>query len=178
MKLIVGLGNPGKEYQRTRHNVGFIFLDKLMEKFEFPEFKTDKQSNAQISKGTINRKRVILAKPLTYMNNSGQAVQSLLAFYKLKPADLVVAHDDKDIPLGNFRVQSNRGSAGHNGIKSIFDHLGTKDFKRLRVGVAPETEIHDTADFVLGTLTPPEQKKLGHVYANLILEVENLVNEV
>lgn len=178
MKLIIGLGNPGKEYVRTRHNVGFFLLDKMQELFELPEFKFDKHSNADISKGLLEKKRVVLAKPQTFMNNSGQAVRSLLSFYKLTPADLIVIHDDKDIPLGKFRVQSNRGAAGHNGIKSLFDSLGTQDFLRLRVGIAPEKPITDTADFVLAPFAKDEQQKLQTIFDHVVIEVKNHLTKV
>lgn len=176
MKLIIGLGNPGKDYQLTRHNVGFLYLDKLREQFGLPDFNFDKHYNAEISKGTINKKRVVLAKPQTFMNESGVAARALLDFFKLKPADLVVVHDDKDIALGTFKVQTNRGAGGHNGIKSLFEHLGTQDFLRLRVGVAPVgKEIVDTADFVLGRLTKTDQQALMPVFDSLTKQIEQTV---
>lgn len=179
MKLIVGLGNPGKEYLRTRHNAGFIVLDELQTTFELPSFTLDRKSNAEISKGTLDKKRVVLVKPQTYMNNSGVAVRALLNYYKLTPADLIVIHDDKDVPIGNFRMQSNRGAAGHNGIKSLFEHLGTQDFLRLRVGVAPvDRTIHDTANFVLNNFSPEEQQVLATTTGNILKEVHRLVTEL
>ncbi len=129
-----------------------------------------------MSKGELNNKRVIVAMPTTYMNESGVAVQSLLNFYKLTPNDLIIVHDDKDIPLGETRVQRDRGAAGHNGIKSIIEHLGTKDFMRIRVGVAPrENEIRDTADFVLSNFTKDEQKKLKEVIGHVVSELTAMV---
>ncbi len=177
MELIIGLGNPETEYANTRHNAGFLILDKLATAFEFPIWKFDKKSNAEITKGEINKKRTVLAKPQTYMNDSGTAVRSLLDFYKLTLADIIVIHDDKDIPLGEIRVQTNRGPAGHNGIKSIIEHVGTQNFTRIRVGVAPKTqeEIKNTADFVLGKFTTEEKKVLGTVTEHVIKEVEKLI---
>lgn len=176
MKLIVGLGNPDKEYATTRHNAGFLVIDKLLADCE-AETKFDKKANADVAKTTINKRRVLLAKPLTYMNNSGIAVRALLDFYKLKPENLIIIHDDKDIPLGETRVQTDRGPAGHNGIKSIIEHLGTQNFTRIRVGVAPESQnqIKDTVSFVLGKFTADERKKLKKVIENVAKELEQLV---
>ena len=176
MKLIVGLGNPEKEYIDTRHNVGFLVIDKLVFNSE-TNTSFDKKANAEVFKSTINKKRVIFAKPQTYMNNSGTAVRALMDFYKIKPENLIVIHDDKDIPLGETRVQTDRGPAGHNGIKSIIEHLGTKNFMRIRVGVAPadQTEIKDTASFVLGKFTAEEKKKLKKIIENIAKEIEALI---
>ena len=177
MHLIIGLGNPEKEYANTRHNAGFLILDKLAAAFEFPAWQFDKKSNAEITKGEINHKRSVLIKPQTYMNSSGAAVRSLLDFYKLTPADIIVVHDDKDIPLGETRVQTNRGPAGHNGIKSIIEQLDTQDFTRIRVGVAPakQEDIRDTADFVLGKFTAEEKRALNTVAEHVIKEVEKII---
>ena len=176
MYLIVGLGNPEKELATTRHNTGFLVIDKLLADSE-ADTKFDKKANAEVAKANIDKKRVLLAKPLTYMNNSGTAVQTLLKFYKLKPENLIVIHDDKDIPLGETRVQSDRGPAGHNGVKSIIEHLGTQNFMRIRVGVAPDNQdkIKDTANFVLGKFTAGEIKKLKKVAENITKELEQII---
>jgi PTH1 family peptidyl-tRNA hydrolase len=176
MQLIVGLGNPEKEYATTRHNTGFLVIDKLIADCG-AETKFDKKANADVAKANIDKKRVLLAKPLTYMNNSGIAVRALLDFYKLKPENLIVIHDDKDIPLGETRVQSDRGPAGHNGVKSIIEHLGTQNFIRIRVGVAPgnQDKIKDTANFVLGKFTGEEKKKLKKVSENIAKELEQII---
>ena len=130
-----------------------------------------------MAKGEINKKRVVLAKPQTYMNNSGIAARALLDFYKLKPENLIVIHDDKDIPLGETRVQTNRGPAGHNGVKSIIEHLGTQNFTRIRVGVAPAdpTKVKDAGNFVLGKFTAAEKKVLEKVIENVVKEIETLI---
>jgi PTH1 family peptidyl-tRNA hydrolase len=187
MKLIIGLGNPEKEYATTRHNAGFLVIDKLTTDFGLQTSAFDKKTNSEITKGEINKKRVLLAKPLTYMNNSGIAVRALLNFYKLKPENLIVIHDDKDIPLGETRVQTDRGPAGHNGVKSIIEHLGTKNFTRIRVGIgAAPARPHpalslkregsqDTASFVLGKFTAEEKKKLKKVIENVVKEIETLI---
>jgi PTH1 family peptidyl-tRNA hydrolase len=185
MKLIVGLGNPGTQYERTRHNVGFVVIDTLINN---EQITTSKKMNAAVIKMTIDGKRTVLAKPTTYMNESGIPVQALLNFYKLTPNDLIVIHDDKDIPLGETRVQRDRGAAGHNGVKSIMEHIGTKDFTRIRVGVAPSplltkegarggsiTQIENTADFVLGKFSKEEQKILKEVIGHIVEEIRKLV---
>lgn len=178
MKLIVGLGNPETDYQTTRHNTGFLAVDSLISNTQYPIIlKMDKKNNALVGKGEINKKRVIIAKPLTYMNNSGIAVRALMDFYKIKPADLIVIHDDKDIPLGETRVQTDRGPAGHNGVKSIIEHLGTQNFTRIRVGVAPAepNKIKDTGNFVLGKFTAEEKKVLNKVIENVIKKIEQII---
>lgn len=177
MRLIVGLGNPEKEYENTRHNAGFLILEKLVAHYKLPEFSFNKKTNSLVSKGEADNKRVVLAMPQTYMNHSGVAVRALLDFYKLTVKDIIVIHDDKDIPLGETRIQTNRGPAGHNGIKSIIEYLGTQDFTRIRVGVAPtETNgIKDTASFVLGKFSTSEKKVLNQVTENIIKELEALI---
>ncbi|HSR89331.1 MAG TPA: aminoacyl-tRNA hydrolase [Candidatus Udaeobacter sp.] len=176
MKLIVGLGNPGKEHEDTRHNAGFLIIDKLVA-VSGAAASFDKKANAEVAKTEVAKKRVLLAKPLTYMNSSGVATRALMDFYKLKPEDIIVVHDDKDIPLGETRIQTNRGPAGHNGVKSIIEHLGTKNFTRIRVGIAPEDQnkIKDTVNFVIGRFTSTEMKQLKKVIENVIKEIETLV---
>lgn len=190
MKLIVGLGNPGKEYVATRHNVGYFFVEKIVagdlagfsgSNFvtELSSFTIDKKNKAEIAKGTINKRRVVLAKSLTYMNDSGHAVQALLHFFKLTPADLLVIHDDKDIPLGEIRVQRDRGAAGHNGVSSIMEQLGTKNFLRLRVGIQPiETAAKNNlniTNLVLGKFSAAEKKILQSVTDKIFEEIKKFV---
>ena len=129
MKLIIGLGNYGKKYEKTRHNYGFFVIDEFAKRNDFPEFKSTLFSLLSI-KGDI-----ILAKPQTYMNNSGKAVKAIADYYKIEPENIIIIHDDADIDIGKIKEDQNRGSAGHNGIKSIIELLGTKNFKRLRMGI-------------------------------------------
>jgi PTH1 family peptidyl-tRNA hydrolase len=144
MIVIVGLGNPGKKYLNTRHNIGFEAIDQLAKENKFPEFKLSKKFNALVSK----EKEVILAKPQAFMNNSGQSVKLLYSFYK--PKELIVIHDDIDLSLGKIRVSKNRGSAGHKGVESIIKELGTKDFTRIRIGIQPEKDVSQNVEkFVL-----------------------------
>ena len=135
-KLIIGLGNPDKEYQNTRHNVGFMFLDYLVKKIEANSFEADKKSNALISKSKIEKTLVVLAKPLCYVNKSGEVVSKLAKFYKVKPADIVIIQDDLDIEFGSFKNSFDKNSGGHKGIESIIKTLKTKKFYRLRIGTA------------------------------------------
>ncbi len=135
MILIVGLGNPGKKYQLTRHNIGFQVVDEFVKKNNFPDFKISKKFNALISEGIVDGAKVILAKPQTFMNNSGKAVKSLIRNWKLEIRNLVVVHDDIDLPLGKIKISIGRGSAGHKGVQSIIDELATKNFVRFRIGI-------------------------------------------
>ncbi len=163
MKLIVGLGNPGKKYERTRHNAGFMAVDRLhtsLQKTGINAWELSTKFNAYISGITINGEKIILAKPLTYMNRSGETVSLILHFYKMNAPDLIVVHDDKDISFGEIKVQENRGHAGHNGVHSIIEHLGTKNFTRVRLGIADPKKMGDVGDFVLKKFGIFEKKKL------------------
>lgn len=181
MKLIVGLGNPGKKYEKTRHNAGFMVLDALhrewAEEYNLTPWEISKKFNAEISGCTIGHQQFLLVKPMTFMNDSGVAVQLLGHFYKLSPRDILVIHDEKDLPLGEIKVQSDRGHAGHNGVRSIVDHIGSKDFTRVRVGIATEklAKMDDTAKFVLGKFGIFEKKKVEAVVEKAIEEIEKLV---
>ncbi len=158
MKVICGLGNPGKSYQNTRHNVGFRVVEALASALDFPAFK--EEGKALLSVKGQGGERIFLMKPLTFMNSSGEAVLELLRFYKIAPSDLIVVYDDVDLPLGTLRYRE-KGSAGtHNGMKSIIQCLATLDFPRLRLGIesrgefAPqELSLHD---FVLAPFLPDE----------------------
>ncbi|HCS40336.1 MAG TPA: aminoacyl-tRNA hydrolase [Anaerolineaceae bacterium] len=145
--LIVGLGNPGRDYRETRHNIGFMVIDRLSEVIECKLIKV--QSKAIIGIGKIGDQKVILAKPQTFMNLSGQAVVSLLHFYKIDPSKLIVAHDDVDLPFGQIRMRPGGGSAGQKGIGSIIEKLGSPDFARLRMGVGRPPGQREAADYVL-----------------------------
>lgn len=173
MKLVVGLGNPGKEYGHTRHNVGWLMLDMLAGE---ESWSASKKAQAAVIKTDIDGHRVELLKPTTFMNNSGQAVAYAVKKYDAGLNDVIVIHDDKDIPLGELRVQKGRGAAGHNGVQSIIDHLGSNDFWRIRIGVAPtDHAIADTADFVLSRLSHPEETKLKEVFEHALNELRRLL---
>lgn len=145
--LIVGLGNPGREYRETKHNIGFMVIDRLGESIGCKLIKV--QSKAIIGIGKIGDQKVILAKPQTFMNLSGQAVVGLLHFYKIDPSRLIVAHDDVDLPFGQTRMRPGGGSAGQKGIGSIIEKLGSPDFARLRMGVGRPPGQGEAADYVL-----------------------------
>lgn len=135
MKLIIGLGNPTRQYENTRHNAGFIVLDEIKKKWSFPDFQINKKFKAQVSEHNIKDEKTILAKPETFMNLSGEAVKAISQFYKIPVKDIIIIHDDLDIELGAYKMSSDSSSAGHNGVQSIFDELGTQQIKRLRIGI-------------------------------------------
>ncbi len=159
--LIVGLGNPGKEYDSTRHNIGFVCVDEFVEKnTDMEGWIAKKDLKCVMSTGRLGETRVIVIKPTTFMNLSGEAVQAVIDFYKLHQNQTVVVHDELDIPFGQIRTRMGGTSAGHNGIKSLIDHIG-EDFGRVRIGVGPkEPEQIDSADFVLGKFSKDQQTDL------------------
>jgi len=158
--LIVGLGNPGKKYEKTRHNVGFRVIDEL----ESLDFARDKD--------------IILLKPDTFMNSSGRAIKKALLYSGLKTQNLIVIHDDIDLLFGNIRVSKDSSSAGHKGVQSIIDTLGTKDFTRIRIGIRPELKVQsqklkvNTTDFVLKNFSKAEEKQLKEIINNAIEEIK------
>lgn len=155
MFLLAGLGNPGVEYELTRHNVGFIFLDYLADRYGIT-LKHEKKWDAEVGRGTLWGQPVILVKPLTYMNRSGLAVGKVARFFQLDPASLVAFHDELDLPLGACRLAQGRGAGGHNGIKSLMDHLASRDFIRFRIGIGRPPASRPAAGFVLSRFTQPE----------------------
>ncbi|OGH84955.1 MAG: aminoacyl-tRNA hydrolase [Candidatus Magasanikbacteria bacterium RIFOXYC12_FULL_33_11] len=181
MKLIVGLGNPGKKYDKTRHNVGFMIVEELHKQllsFGINDWELSKKFNAYISGCSINGEKIILAKPTTYMNRSGEAVQNIGHYYKMHQKDIVVVHDDKDIMLGEIKIQENRGPAGHNGIKSIIEYIGTQDFLRVRVGIASENKkkMSDIPKFVLDKFGILEKKKLHASISEAIEKIMGIIS--
>jgi len=169
--IIIGLGNPGKLYEKTRHNVGFRVVDALKRHYLFSPWKISETYCAFISVGKIAGKKVVLAKPYTFMNNSGKTAKKLTANYKLPTANLLVIHDDISLSLGTLRIVKNRGSAGHQGVNSIIESLGTKDFVRLRIGTGRKT-IKNVKEFVLQKFTPAEEKILKKVITKSLAVVE------
>ena len=150
MKVIVGLGNPGKEYEKTRHNIGFIILDNYLGKVKWKE-----DHKALIYETKINDEKVLFVKPLTFMNNSGEAIKEILSYYKVDIDDLLVVQDDIALELGKSRIKYESSDGGHNGIKSIIKELNTNRFLRLKIGLAKEQDI-DTISYVLGKLSKKE----------------------
>lgn len=162
MKIIIGLGNPTKQYEKTRHNIGFLTLDKIAKNIKSQEcFKENKKLKSEILKITLGNETVILAKPQTFMNLSGQAALNILSFYKANTKDLLVIHDDLDLPPGKIRFSKESGPAGHNGVSSIIESLGTNDFTRVRIGIAPENPATiKNKNFVLNRFMPEEEIKI------------------
>ncbi|HNK62748.1 MAG TPA: aminoacyl-tRNA hydrolase [Anaerolineales bacterium] len=154
--LIIGLGNPGREYKDTRHNIGFILIDHLAEKIGARGMKV--QSKAIITSGLYEERKLILAKPQTYMNLSGQSVQGLLHFYKIPLENLIIAHDDLDIPFGTLRIRPTGGPGGQRGMANTIEQLGTKDFPRLRMGIGRPPGRMDPKDYVLQDFSKDELK--------------------
>ncbi len=166
MKLIVGLGNPGEKYRKTRHNIGFRVLDHFAEEKEFPLFKVEKKFSGEISK----KENTILLKPMTFMNRSGISVHKLCNYYQIKPENLLVVHDDTDILLGKAKIDKNRSSAGHKGVQSIIDHLATKDFWRVRFGVGTQSG-KSAGDIALGKFSHKEEKSIEEVMNKIVEEI-------
>lgn len=171
--LVVGLGNIGREYDRTRHNVGFACIGDFAEKNNFDPWIEKKDLKSLFTSSTMGDARVILIKPTTLMNLSGQAVQATMAFYKIVPDRVIVVHDELDIPFGQIRTRIGGSSAGHNGIKSVTNQIG-EQYGRVRVGIGPKSpEQIDSADFVLGRFTA---EQLEHMPA-LTREVSAILSE-
>jgi len=172
MKLIVGLGNIGKEYEKTRHNVGFMAVDKISDFYKFENWSLEEKFETEIARGEIKNEKIILIKPQTFMNLSGRAVQKTMNFYKIETKDLIVIHDDLDIALGTFRLGFGRSSAGHKGVQSIIDYLGSKDFNRIRVGIQiPDRKI-PTEKYVLGNFSKEESGTINGILGCLPETIE------
>lgn len=148
MKLIVGLGNPGLKYQKTRHNIGFMFLDEIARDLKL-EFTLNKQLKSLVANTTINGEKIIFIKPQTFMNLSGEAVLAVVNYYKLDVDNILVVYDDLDLPVGKIRIRKNGSSGGHKGMNNIIELLKTTEIKRIRIGIMNTSKI-DTVDYVLG----------------------------
>ena len=159
--LIIGLGNPGREYKDNRHNFGFMLIDRLIVRLNARGMKV--QSKAIVTTATYDEHKLILAKPQTYMNLSGQSAQGLLHFYKLPVENMLVAHDDLDIPFGTIRVRPGGGPGGQRGMASTIEQLGTKDFPRLRLGIGRPPGRMDPAAYVLQSFSRDEMKVLSEI---------------
>ena len=172
MKLLVGLGNPGSEYAKTRHNMGFQAVDELVRRFSFDAFKSEHKG--LLAKGQIDGERCLILKPQTYMNLSGESVQSVMSFYKIQPQDIIVFHDDLDLPVGKVKVKIAGTSGGHNGIKNIDKHIGP-DYMRVRIGV-DKNKMIDTADYVLGKPSGEEQTILNDIFEQIAQNIKLLLD--
>ena len=193
MFLIVGLGNPGLRYRKTRHNIGFMALDYFQEQNNFPKFKQNKVAKAEIATGSIDDEVIFLAKPQTHMNNSGFAVKFLTKENGFKAPSalqackalgafhsrLIVVHDDFDLPLGEVRVSQNSSSGGHKGVGSIIQHLKTQNFTRVRIGIKPilngKSDNLKAEDIVLKNFSKQEQQLLPEIIKKSTLELQNII---
>ena len=184
-KVIVGLGNPGLKYKYTRHNIGFMFIDSLTKDFNL-DFHLDKSLKCMIGEKTFDVKdekiKVLFVKPITYMNNSGECVENVLKYYKVNTEDLLVIHDDLDLPVAKVRIRPHGSSGGQKGMQSIIDHLGTSEIKRIRIGIDKDG---DTIDYVLSKFPKDDKEKINDVLYQsnkmitdfLTMKFENFMNE-
>jgi len=182
MKLIVGLGNPGRDYVNNRHNVGFKCVDLFAREHGIP--LTQRRALSKLGIGEVSGTKIVLTKPQTFMNLSGEAVSALARRYKISAKDILVIYDDLDLPLGKIRIREKGSSGGHNGLKSIIAHLGTQDFPRIRVGIAP-SEGSDSAaapevdaiEHVLSDFTEAEKAVMREVYLRVAAAIECVLTE-
>ncbi len=183
MILLVGLGNPGREYDQTRHNIGFMAVDTFIRRHSFGAFKS--KCKGELAEGEINREKVFILKPSTYMNLSGESVVAVCRFYKIPLENVIVFHDDMDLPIGKVKVKKGGGSGGHNGIKSIDAHLGA-NYTRVRIGISKPVLKEQVIDFVLSKFRPEEKEilldELDVMAENLPLliqkDTENFMNKL
>ncbi len=177
--MVVGLGNPGNKYCKNRHNVGFLFIDFVLNNVNL-EYYFKSECKSFTKRININSKNVILVKPQTFMNLSGEAVLPLIKFYKISPCNLIIIHDDIDLPFGKVKCKFSGSNAGHNGLKSIDQKIGN-NYHRIRIGVGrPTLDVKQTvADYVLSNFTEDEQKELNNkIFTNVFNFVENIINEI
>lgn len=171
MFIIAGLGNPGKEYEGTRHNVGFDVIDALADKYNISV--NERKGRAFCGKGIIAGQKVLLVKPQTFMNLSGESIRSLADFYKIDPeTEFLVIFDDVSLDVGQIRIRKKGSAGGHNGIKSIISHLGTQDFQRIKVGVGEKPKEYDLADYVLGHFSKEDRETMSDGYKSAMEAVE------
>lgn len=172
MKIIVGLGNPGREYAATRHNVGFMVIDELADELGITIDK--KKFNAHYGEGRFGSEKLLLVKPQTYMNLSGEAVGTMASWYKVAPEDVIVVYDDMDLPLGKLRVRGQGSAGGHNGVKSLISHLGTEKFPRVKIGIGRGRE---SINHVLAPFAAQEREEVLSALNTATLAVKALISE-
>ncbi|SNV60935.1 aminoacyl-tRNA hydrolase [Veillonella rodentium] len=158
MKLVVGLGNPGKQYAMTKHNIGFMVVDAIADSVPHTPWK--EEQNADVCSITVDGEKVLLVKPQTFMNASGESVGPLMRYYKISPSDVYCIYDDMDLPVGKLRIRPNGSSGGHNGIKSLISHIGTEEFPRFRVGIGRPLPQWTVIDHVLSPFSDEVQDKV------------------
>lgn len=162
MYIIAGLGNPTKEYDKTRHNVGFLAIDALADKYHIDV--SEKKHKALCGRGTIEGQKVVLMKPQTFMNLSGESIRAAVDFYKVDPEDIIIIYDDISLEPGQLRIRLKGSAGGHNGIKNIIAHLGTQEFPRIKVGIGAKPPRMDLADYVLSRFSQGEQKLMDDAF--------------
>ena len=175
MKIIAGLGNPGAEYAQTKHNVGFMLVDALAEQLGVSSWKD--AFSSLVGEARIGGEKIFLVKPQTYMNDSGKALRPMLSYYKIDASDLIVIHDDMDIPAGTVRIRSKGGSGGHNGIKSIISHIGTESFPRVRIGIGRPPAGSTVINHVLAPFSPEDAALVRDAISYLLPAVECIVTD-
>ena len=160
MKCIIGLGNPGKKYKQTRHNIGFLVIDELCNRNHLNLAKNKFKCNYETD--MVHQEKVLFVQPQTFMNLSGEGIRPLIDFYKIAIEDIIVIYDDLDLPVGKIRLREKGGHGGHNGIRSLIEHLGTKDFKRIRVGIGRPTNAQPIVNYVLQPFAKTEMDDVNH----------------
>ncbi len=175
MRIIAGLGNPGQEYSKTKHNVGFMFIDALAKKLSADNWQ--EKFNADTVQSMIGTDKVLLMKPLTFMNLSGKAVAPAMNWYKIKPQELIVVHDDMDLPVGMIRIRVKGSSGGHNGIKSIISCINSSEFIHVRIGIGHPLPNWQVNNHVLSKFLPEDQKSIDEAIKKLIPAVECIITE-
>lgn len=175
MKLIVGLGNPGNKYEKTRHNIGFMFTDELVKKNNF-NFTLDKKLQTKIASGIINNEKVYIIQPQTYMNLSGEAVRAVCKHYGIDVNDILVIYDDLDLPVGKVRIRPNGSSGGHRGMQNIIDMLQTKEIHRIRIGI-DGCDKDKVIDYVLGRFNKEEEIEISLIISKADLMIESYLKE-
>jgi len=174
MRLVVGLGNPGRRYAQTRHNVGFMVIENLAHRWSIPA--DGKQLGSLVGAGRIANEKAMIARPQSFMNRSGQPVHSLMGYFKLSSNDVVVVHDDLDLPFGRVQIKRGGGHGGHNGLRDINKHVGS-DYIRVRMGVGRPPDGWETADYVLGKWNKSEQGEIDHIVDRGSDAVESLLRD-
>lgn len=176
MFIIVGLGNPTREYEGTRHNVGFEVIDALADKYNISV--TERKNRAFYGKGIIAGQKVVLVKPQTYMNLSGESVRGLVDFYKIDvETELIIIFDDISLDVGQIRIRAKGSAGGHNGVKNIIQHLGTMNFHRIKIGVGEKPKEYDLADYVLGHFTKEEKEVMSDSYTHAVDAIEMMLQD-
>lgn len=175
MKLIVGLGNPGKQYEKTRHNVGFDVIEELSNQLNIPLDQS--KFKGLFGMGFVGTEKVLLLKPLTYMNLSGESIRAIMDYYEVDMEDFMVIYDDLDIPVGKMRLRQKGSAGGHNGIKSTIAHLGTQEFNRIRIGVDRPQNGMSVSNYVLGKFTSEEQPLIEEVIKRSAEACKSWINQ-